>query len=324
MAVDGWAPDGTPRLICLDPPGGDGSVSNFVPNVFLGYPWPLVQPASPAMPSITPGTSDFSLELWARRKLGNSPGEDEQFWSGILENNSGNGFPSPIACIRWTTSVDDISGVFDALGTGAPSSITAFAAPRRLGLWSHYALNFDRDGNMEIFIDAESRVTKDISAQGDSVVGEVHALTSSHTFVHHNSTFASWSAVSVFPVMVGPFAIHNRLMTNAEIQDSFRNYKVQNISSVSLINFDWRKIEDETGWDLDWDNMMLGHKAGLSVPAAAPQGAVGTVTVRDQSGNGNHWALQTVADYTTYDSTGFSDAEDGKWPFSLGADPFFR
>ncbi len=260
------------------------------------------------------------MELWARRKFGASPGGDETFYTGILEPSGASVIP--IAVISWDPDVDRAQVFFDALGAGAPGSISTVAAPRRLSLWSHYVVNYDRNGDMEFLIDAESRATVSISAQTDSVVGEVHALTSTHTFPHHDPTFANWFSSSVFPVIIGPFAIHNRLMTNAEIQNSYRNYKVQNISSVSLINFDWRKIEDETGWDVDWDNMMLGHKAGLPVPAAVPQGAVGTVTVRDRTSNGNHWTLQTVADYTTYDAV-IGD-EDGKWPLAFGSDPFFR
>ena len=323
MAVDGWSPDGTPRLFCGTTPGGGGDVE-FIPNVFLGYPWSQTQPPSPSLPSITPGTSDFSLEVWARRKLGSSI--DDQFVTGIMEDNSG--LPVIIAVISWDTSpADTVRAQFDALGAGVPSLIsTGSQSPTRLGRWSHYVANFDRNANMELFIDTDSKETVSISAQADSVTGEVHALTADHVDPYHGTSFSGWPEEdNIFPVIIGPMAIHNRLMTNAEIQDSYRNRKVQNISNVSFINFDWRKIEGQTGWDTDWSRMMLGHKFALPVPAGAPQGAAGTVSVRDQSGSGNHWTIPSVADYLLYDAPTINgtEIEDGLWPMPFGVDPFF-
>ena len=156
------------------------------------------------------------------------------------------------------------------------------------------------------------------------MTGEFHALAGSHIDSYHQAAFSS-SGVPIFPVIVGPVAMHSRLMTNAEIQDSYRNRKVQNISSVSFINFDWRKIEGQTGWDTDWSRMMLGHKYGLPVAAGAPQGAATTVSVRDQSGSGNHWTIPTIADYADYNAPtiGGTEIEDGLWPMPFGVDPFF-
>lgn len=329
MAVDGWSDQGTPRIICLSPPGGDanargGGPRGFNSNVFLGYPWSQTQPPVPALPSITPGVGDFSLEVWGRRKFGSS--NDDQFVTGIVEDNGG--LPVIIAVISWDTSpLDTVRAQFDALGAGLPSLLgTGSQSPTRLGRWSHYVVNFDRSANMELFIDTESKEAVDISAQADSVTGEVHALTADHVDPYHGTSFTDWVGDdAVFPVIIGPLAIHNRLLTNDEIQDSYRNRRVQNISGVGLINFDWRRIEGQTGWDTDWSRMMLGHKVALPVPAAAPQGAATTITVRDQSGSGNHWTIPSVADYTTYDAPtiGGTEIEDGVWPMPFGADPFF-
>ena len=318
MSVDGWSEEGTDRFRCLVPPGGDG---NFVPNTFCGLPWPQ---AAPFGPTVTPGTGDFAIELWARRKYQGTPaGTDNFFNSGILENASGGLGRTPIrvACIAWSTSDNSTSAIFDALGAGAPSPVSVPGTPTRVGGWNHYVMNCDRDANMEYFIDAESKGTTVISAQTDSVTGEFHPLTSDRAGDHHRTTFTTWT-FNIFPVIIGPMAIHGRLLTDAEIHSSYLNRKVQNISGSSILVWDWTKVEGYTGWDTDWSHMMLGHKIGMSSPAGAPQGAAGTITVPDQSGNGNTWTLPTVEDYTLYDSA--AAVEDGLWPFCMASDPFFR
>jgi hypothetical protein len=322
MSVDGWSEGGgTPRLFCLDPPGGDGGAeSSFHPNVFLGYRWP-VQPASPAMVTVAPGAGDFSFEIWGLVKPGNLA-VDGEYVSGIVNAAT----ERVMASIGWSAATGSVIASFSALGLALPGPIeTAFHLPDRVGLWNHFAVNFDRDGNMELFIDTVSKETIDISAQADAVTGELHPLTIIRsTDPFHDTTLPpqDFGDLNSWPVVVGPVAIHDRLMTTAEIEDSFHNKKVQTITGTSLVTFNWSDIKRETGWDTNWDNMMWGFRNGLHIPAAAPQGPVGTVFVVDTSGNRNDWTLPTVADYTTYDA--FIASEDGYWPIAFGADPFFR
>lgn len=325
---NGWDSDGSERLFCLNPPGGD----NLIPSVFLGMPWQKPQPPTVDNPAITIGASDFSMEVWALRRFGNSPGDDEQFWTGILRNDPtlpvSSDFPDVHAAIRWTNNDDSVQAWFSKnplpSGPDAPIIIGAMF-PSRRGHWTYYCVNYDRDGNMECFIDTESKGTASIAAQAGAVASaKVHALTADHAFNFHNPVAFDLSNIAVFPVMVGPFAVHNRLLTATERDASFKSQTVQNLgSSVTYLHFNWHHIEGATGWDTDLDRMMTGHREGLQVPGGAPQGDVGTVFVRDESGNDRHWILPTAADYSTRDAGLFSD-EDFTYPIAFGGDVTFR
>lgn len=272
------------------------------------------------MPSLTIGTSDFSIEFWAIRRYSNNPGSDEQFYTGILENDPGD-FPIQLASFRWTTTALTVRAtVINAGG--------AFVGATRLGVWNHYVLNADRNGNATVYIDNDLKDTFDISGDvAESLTGEVHALTNDHSAPAHDSDITALGNYASFPVMIGPFAIHSRLMTQAEIELSFRNRTVQSFGAATTqIRFEWRNYEGETGWDLDYTRLMTGHQFGLTVPAGCPLGASGDVTTEDSSGNARHWTLPTLATTAAYDARvqdTFTD-ENGTWPLAFGADIYFR
>jgi hypothetical protein len=277
------------------------------------------------MPSITVGTSDLSIEVWVRKKLGNSPGADEQFWTGLMVNGGGD-LPDPGAAIRWNDAETQAIQVWFARVPGtSPITLISTALMSELQQWTHFCANFDRDGNMELFRNNTSEGTTSIAAQSASQgATEVHALTGDHATAYHSTDFTDWTGISIFPVMVGPFAIHNRLLTAAERQESIQNSRVQNLgASVTLVYYTWHSIEGATSWDTNLDRMLNGQRAGLQVPGGAPIGASGDVFVRDGSGNDLHWTLPTETDYSTRVQDTFT-AENGTYPFAFGGDVVFR
>lgn len=325
MSVDGWSDDGSGRLICADPGGGGGP---FISTVFLGYPWPLPQPASPALPSFTPGVGDFSIEVWVRRKFGNNPGNDEQFWSGLLINDVPSSFPNVAGAIRW--GADDGDAIQIWFSRIPPAGTIAFITTctmAELEGWTHMSVNFDRDLNMELFRDNRSEGATSIAALAGAMGAmEVSPLASDHAFPAHDPSIKALGNYAAFPVMIGPFAIHNRLLTSAERQDSFDRRTVQDLGSATTkCRYEWQQFEGETGWDNDTTHMLYTHKFGLSVPGAFPFGAPGTVKALDSSGNNLHWTLPTQATAEDYESfLSVFTAEEGKWPMCFGVDAEFR
>jgi hypothetical protein len=299
----------------------------MIPSVFLGLPWVHPQPASPVFPSVTIGTSDFSIECWVRKRFGNSPGADEQYWTGLLVNDAPSGFPDIGAVIRWGGSLESgaIQLIFARVPGGAEITLVSTALLSELQNWTHICANFDRDLNMTLFRNNVNEGSTSIAAQAAAQgATEVHALTADHSFPFHNTDITTWSGISIFPVMVGPFAIHNRLLTAAERQESIENRRVQNLgSSVTLVYYTWHAIEGATGWDTNLAHMMNGHRVALQVPGGAPLGASGTVFVRDGSGNDRHWILPTSTDYSTFQDPLFV-AEVGVYKFAFGGDVAFR
>jgi len=324
--TNSWTdPQGTGRFICLEPPGGDGDGTGMHPNVYCGMPWPLPQPESPAMPSVTIGTSDLAIEVWALRKIGNSPGEDEQFWTGLLVNGSGD-IPDYAAVFRWNVAAGNTQAHFNGTpGTGAGFSLGAYT-PTRPGLWHHFAINCDRSGNMEFFIDGDSQGTVDISADvGDSIpAADFHPLTSDNIALHDGAV-DDWTAYPIFPVIVGPVAVHKRLLTAAELRNSYQFRTTQNISTANTAaRFNFTDVEGEDDWDMNADHVINGIRAAIPCPIGVPRGTAGTVKILDSSGNENHLLLPVRSSYgTTFDSD-FEQEAGEKSIFALGAHPFFR
>jgi hypothetical protein len=271
---------------------------------------------------VTIGTSDFSIECWVRKRLGNSPGEDEQFWTGLLVNDVPSSFPDIGGGFRWANAETEPVQLWFARVPGtSPIQLISTALMSELQEWTHFCGNFARAGNMEIFRNNVSEGTASIAAQsGSQGATEIHPLTSDHAFPYHGTDITDWASIAIFPIMMGPFAIHNRLLTAAERQDSIQNRRVQNLgSSVTYVYYSWHSVAGADGWDTDLDHMLFGHRVGLQVPGGAPKGTSGSVFVRDGSGNDRHFVLPTETDYSTRVQATFA-AENGTYPFALGGD----
>jgi hypothetical protein len=122
---------------------------------------------------------------------------------------------------------------------------------------------------------------------------------------------------------MGPIAMHNRLMTSAEINESFQQRRVQNIASVTQVLWDWRYVTGMAGWDFTEANLVHIWSSMVDLPMGIPRGAAGTVTVPDQSGNGNDLTIPTRATYGTPYGP-LDGAPDVRGWVAFIADPFWR
>ncbi len=311
----GWDQGGTPRLICADPS------ENIVANVFIGEsPWRGATP-SPTPPAIDLGTTDHSIEFWVKWKFGNSPGDDLFFYSMFLRHSGG--FGRSQFGIQWLTGAPNFTVAIN--GVGSIPNISA----GQTGVWGHYCLNMDRSADLEVFINNVSEGTDDISGSAAVDLGssdfypliyeEPLKLATNQGFADGPNT---WASNAISPVILGPIAVHNRLMTAAEREASRVSVGVQDFgSSVTLLRYNW-DVSGETGWDRDLAHILNAFRVGASTPMAAPTGTEPDVIVVDQSGNGNHYPLAVAS---SYPATGANVTEvaANKASVALGSDTFF-
>lgn len=119
----------------------------------------------------------------------------------------------------------------------------------------------------------------------------------------------------------GPFAIHNRLLTVPEMQESTLNRTVQNIAAVTLACYHWDQPIGVTGWDFDVTHMAQGmyYQPWLrGMPIGAPTGT--TVTEYDKSGNTRHYPINVSAIYGVNNFT--ETLPRARCLYAM--DPFFR
>jgi hypothetical protein len=276
------------------------------------------------------GVADFSIEFWHKMSaLGGAAGTDNAdvgFWHNPV-SDANHAFGA-----TWYTFTGDgfDRSIYDDRHSppgGAMQVENAFASD--VG-WHHHVVNFDRDGNMELWRDG---VENDNVAINNTNLGTmtfapwVGADNDGGTGWEewHDDDPTEWD-FKHFNGIIGPVAAHTgngSLMTAAEMQVSIENRFVRNDANTVLI-FDWRFPEEVDGWDGDRDNIIRGISDYATVPIAAPEGADGTIVVPDVSGNGNDWTLTTRPTYNATGVTPFAGGLAGLSCCAFGSDPFFR
>jgi len=299
------------RLICANPPGPGAGAStgvastsvlnprSFRPNVFTGmYPYTAANP-----PLIAIGVADFSYEFWhhfrrqPRWPLGGN------WWQFV-------GYCVPDwdwGCACWPEGhwlTPGVRAFYDADIGAPPAAVTTgvLTLPDPYG-WHHYACNFDRSANLELFVDGLSLGTVAID-NINAGSWRFYALVTNSTSVADCDVSddpavlppGETSQVHAFGV-VGPVAAHASLLTPAQLRNSVRGKRVQNFATT-VINWDWRNVESHTGWEID-ANRIIAKATDFLTGVAAPLGANGTVVVPDASGNGNDYVLPTAETYGT-------------------------
>jgi hypothetical protein len=175
--------------------------------------------------------------------------------------------------------------------------------------WHHYAVNFDRNGNAELFIDG---VSQDTVAIGAGAADNFPGTTPFEMGANSNG---------VTCIGMGPTAYHiGTLLTGAQMAASRANRYVRNLAQTVGL-WDFRTIVGQTGWDSDTTHFPVAlYSQGVNtdievpIPFACPEGANGTVTVEDRSGSGNALSVTTDTAYTTANTQGVM----------FGTDPFFK
>ena len=280
------------RLICADPPGPGGAIR---PNVFCGLcPWDATPPA------INLGVANYSIEAWFSWKLHANVLGDMLWRIGFLAPFGV--FLQQMGCISlqnlvWMANAgyDDVPGV-----APIPIETPLVDVP---GGWVHLAVNFNRAGNMTLYVNGALLGTIAINANNQGSV-RFYALTGYwNDRAGYDADWADWTGWSQCRGVMGPIAAHRRLLTLPEIQESIRAKRVNNFGAAnSWLVWDWRLIERLDGapvtWDTDETHVLHAIRAGLQERGlAAPTGAAGTIRIPDLSGSGNHWVLPTVATY---------------------------
>lgn len=114
------------------------------------------------------------------------------------------------------------------------------------------------------------------------------------------SQFLDWSALNLCRMAWGPWAIHNRILTAAEITSSYHEKRCQNLgSTVTVIYIDPKNVESVTAWDHDASHVLYGIRVSLlgGPPIGIPRAAQGVARLTDTSGNNRHITLPTRATY---------------------------
>lgn len=282
------------RLVCGTPPGpgmtgpgvGEGGGA-FKPNTFTGL-WPL----DGTPPAIAVGGASFSIEAWFCWKRENE--------LGGVSTRTIIGFVDAA-----TISITLGAIVFYPAGATGDRAILSFGDPAletvlvSTGMgWHHLAGTFNRAGNMTLYIDAVAVAVRAIDGRdlGNCFFFALSGQEDNAAVC--DLTSAEGSDLEASGV-VGPVATHLGLLTPAQIGDSFRGKRVQNLATTA-VNYDWRGVEGHTGWETDVDRIIAKARENLeTLGVAAPIGVNGTVTVPDLSGNGNDWALPTAEVYGT-------------------------
>lgn len=310
----GYDSDGHLKLRCVGPP--DDEIDGFYPTAFAGAVWQFDE-----FPTYALGVNDFSIETWMSWCQGNgSPGADILTWVGMMGNTLGSihyGGAFRIRADQFT-----FTGRFNDSPPGG-----VFAGPVTMPPGWHYGvLNFDRSGNLEVFFDTVGGTTVAINANDMGTMSMVWGcssiLNARNAAIDSNLDDTNWWNGCVARWWIGPTALHNRLLTSAEISDSFFGRKVQNLSGVTQILWDPKNIEGHTGWETRAEYIAGHMRGGLHLPFGAPTGTYGTVIIPDTSGNGNNLPLPVAASYQNAQTGGLGDGSRARCVFI--ADPWWK
>ena len=284
----GYDEEGVEELVCVEPSGG----ADFLPTAMCA-----VAVQGDEAPLITFGVAHFSMEIWLKWAQGyDSPGNTIWCMAGAM-NVKPPPFPNLIldgAALAVYPNTYEVAARYD--NTFLSSGVSTALITTPLG-WNHHVLNYDRAGNLSLYTNnaVSGAVAIDANAMAAALIWpyvstEIHDRSSS---MGNNDVFP----FSASRVWAGPFAMHNRLLTAAEINNSFRNRRVQNISGVTQIILDPRDIEGQTGWETREDYICGMNKGLLHLPFGAPFGTYGDVIIPDSSGNGRDFLLPVAASY---------------------------
>lgn len=305
----GYDDGGVDDLNCVGPPW------EFEPTAFTGVSPKVLT----GVPAIALGVADFSFEFWWIWENGpQNASSDINYVIGFGDNSEA---MYPVARIYCSNAAYTMRLDFNHDPTNGATLINGGNVAIGNGRWVHVACNFDRTGNMDLYADTTLLDSTAINANN---LGSRRF----YPYVNYLGLETSYDPLGAgYYVesrgMIGMVAMHNRLMTVAEINESFQERRVQNIPAVTQIMYDWRKIEGMTGWDYDKNHLLEGLAVIIDYPMGIPEGTGGTVTVPDQSGNGNDFMLPTRAGYSDDYGSLDSVADVRAW-CAMVADPFWR
>ena len=214
--------------------------------------------------------------------------------------------------------------------------------------WFYVAVNVDRDGDMEFFLDGVSQGTVDIS--GDAAIA-VNNIGLWHPADSRNAAYAANSNWSV--MALSEYAAHTRLLTPQEIQAAYYGRTVNNIQGSTLFNYQFIENIYPTGnssvegglttlpaqfyhidcvpgfvgagptTSVEWANMIYNNTIaqGARLPDRDLLACGVNTIILDASGNGEHCYYGTCATSPGYNRFGISDPGDFYNPTLFFHDP---
>lgn len=309
----GYDEEGIEELVCVEPPSGD-----FVPTAMCA----LVI-AGDEGPSLTFGVGDFAIEVWLKWAQGDdSPGADVTCWLGAFDVVAPGGASNHGAAVRISATSFTLQARYDETLAGVGVVVISGVIP--FG-WNHFVMNYDRSGNLELVVNGTSGGTVAINANAmaaTSILPYFSKELDLRTAAMVNNDDADWFGNIVSRMWQGPIAIHSRLLTDAEIKESYHEHRVQNISGVTEILWNPRDVTGQTGWEHREDYICSLDRGLLHLPFGAPEGVYGTVILPDSSGNGRDFSLPVAASYQNEKTGGLGVGSRARCCFI--ADPWWR
>ena len=137
--------------------------------------------------------------------------------------------------------------------------------------WRHVAVNYDRSGNMELFIDGITQGTAaiDTTSIGDGGILELQ-------FCDTGAATTASGKLEV-PYLVAGWAHHLTLLTNAQISDSVRRVGFQNLTTTEFAFFA-NQIQLRTGWTENF-TPTVGASPGTWVALADAQNSANMLLI---------------------------------------------
>jgi hypothetical protein len=333
--------DWNPVEECASPPGAEndslGAELNVTPNAYCGMA-PVVWNNAP---TVALGAANFSWEGWFRWSMGHDNPEGTDAWLDaigfVIRDPSVPGAPRIIAGLEIHPNAYRVNPTYDP-DPGDPTFASQIQGAAELvypySNWNHLAMNFNRAGNMDTYlnstlVDTVAINNVDLGTRSffPYIIGQGN---NDHTYDptgFYDDNWANWTTFFQNRMHCGPMAMHNRLMTQAEISESYVQKRVQNIAAVTQICWYWSNVVGNTGWYTNEANLIFCHRATLHRPLLCPEGALGTVTVTDVSGTGNNLTLPTIATYGSSSiafDVGGVEQSGAKCQTAMYADPFWR
>lgn len=301
----GYDEEGIEELVCVDPPIGD----DFTPTALYGGIY-----EGDEFPTYAFGVNDFSYEFWVKWCQGNdSPGADTTSLAAVWAIPA----YTPRAGLWVLPTAYGIAAIYAGVSAGYQTI--------PLG-WSHLAANYDRSGTLDYYVNGTQEGTQPAINANDmgtiSFCPSFAAVNDARNVVMNgNNDGPTWYGGSVIRIWTGLVAMHNRLLTAAEILESYTQRRVQNISGVTQIRWDPRDLEGHTGWETRSEYLASSLRGGLSLPWGAPLGTYGEVLIPDSSGNGNDLLLPVATAYQNEQTAGLGVGSRAR--VCLVADPWW-
>lgn len=324
--------------ICVAPP--DEAIT-FRPTAYSGvYGHVLAY-----YPTYAFNLGDFSFEFWFRWGIGNASITSDVFThfgisDAVIADFLYAGGATDWARLQLAGFTHDINEVRIRAGGGAWNQGTGAGFAAIPPGWCHIAVTFDRNGNMLTYLNGALVDTTNIAAGAAQSLGTCYvigpggeqwstlAMPTGNWYDQFpvGNFFADWTGWTQARGYFGPWAVHNRILTPAEVSEAYNEQRCQNLgAAVTIIYIDPKNVEGVTAWDHDPSHVITGIRAasmgGLTL--GIPRGAATTCTLQDSSGNGRHITLPTRAAYA--DAYGpLNGATNVHGWVAFMADPFWR